>query len=149
MKESNTTLLTSAAVGHQRASGLRFGDRRVLALMQTLCLFALHPSGFRHRDVRDHIAQLLGHDHRYAAGQMTYDLRRLRLHGLIERLPRSHRYRITAPGAHMAMLYVRLYARGLRPAASLPTSGSDRGPKALERLDAALTHFLQEVQLAA
>ena len=26
-------------------------------------------------------------------GQMTYHLRRLRLHGIIERLPRSHRYR--------------------------------------------------------
>jgi hypothetical protein len=25
---------------------------------------------------------------------MTYHLRRLRLHGIIERLPRSHRYRV-------------------------------------------------------
>ncbi len=136
-------------VDRQRASGLRFGDRRVLALMQTLCLFALHPTGFRHRDVRDRIAQLLGHDRHYAAGQTTYDLRRLRLHGLIQRVPRSHRYRITSLGAHMAMLYVRLWARGLRPAASVPTSGSARGPKTLERLDAALTHFLQEALLVA
>src|SRR3990170_813117 len=36
-------------VDTQRAAGLRFGDRRVLALMQSLCLFALSPSGFRHR----------------------------------------------------------------------------------------------------
>ena len=136
-------------VEDQRASGLRFGDRRVLALMQTLCLFALHPSGFRHRDVRDRIAQLLGHTRHYAAGQTTYDLRRLRLHGLIERVPKSHRYRITTLGAHIAMLYVRLYARGLRPAASVPTAGSRRGPRALERLNAALDNFLQEVQLVA
>jgi hypothetical protein len=59
---------------------------------------------------------------------MTYDLRRLRLHGLIERLPRSHRYRITPLGAHMAVLYVRVYARGFRPAASLPSPGTRRGP---------------------
>ncbi|MFI7644127.1 hypothetical protein [Nonomuraea sp. NPDC049400] len=28
-------------------------------------------------------------------GQAGYDLRRLHLHGLIERIPRSHRYRVT------------------------------------------------------
>ena len=80
---------------------------------------------------------------------MTYDLRRLRLHGLIDRVPRSHRYRITASGARLAVLYLRIYARGFRPAASLPTSGTHRGSQALERLDAALTTFLQEVRLVA
>jgi hypothetical protein len=134
-------------VNDQRAAGLRFGDRRVLALMQTLCLFTLSPTGFRHRDIRTHVAQLLGRD--YAAGQLTYDLRRLRLHGLIERVPHSHRYRITTLGARMAILYVRLYARVLRPTASLPSSGSGRGQRAFERLDVALANFLQEVQLVA
>src|SRR5206468_12494664 len=80
---------------------------------------------------------------------MTYDLRRLRLHCLLERVPRRHRYRITTLGAQIAMLYVRIYARGVRPAASLPTSGSRRGSPTLERLDAALTKFLQEAQLVA
>ena len=80
---------------------------------------------------------------------MTYDLRRLRLHGLIEQVPNSHRYRITTLGARMAMLYVRLYARGLRPAASLSASGSARGRHAFDRLDATLANFLQEVQLVA
>jgi hypothetical protein len=137
-------------VDDQRAAGLRFGDRRVLALMQSLCRFALSPTGFRHRDVRTHIAQLLGRDlDDYAAGQTTYDLRRLRLHGLIERVPRSHKYRITLLGARMAMLYVRVYARGMRPTASLPTSGTARGPQSLERLNAAMTNFLQEVRLVA
>jgi DNA-binding HxlR family transcriptional regulator len=80
---------------------------------------------------------------------MTYDLRRLRLHGLIERVPQSHRYRLTDLGARLAVLYVRVYARGFRPAASLPTSGTHRGPHTLERLDAALTKFLEEVRLVA
>ena len=31
-------------------------------------------------------------------GQMTYHLRRFRLHGIIERIPQTHRYRITHPG---------------------------------------------------
>src|SRR6185295_3301746 len=103
-----------------------------------------------HRDVRTHIAQFLGRDpDQYAAGCMTYDLRRLRLHGLIERVPHTHRYRLTELGARLAVLYVRVYARGFRPAASLPTSGTRPGPQVLERLDAALTKFLQEVRLVA
>ncbi len=135
----------------RRAAALHLGDRRVLALMQTLCLFALHPTGFRHRDVRPAVAQLLGRAlHDYSASQMTYDLRRLRLHGLIERVPRTHRYRITEAGARLAVLYLRIYARGFRPTASLATtSGTRRGTQALERLDAALTTFLQEVRLVA
>jgi predicted MarR family transcription regulator len=85
----------------------------------------------------------------HGTSQMTYDLRRLRLHGLIERVPHSHRYRITPFGARTAMLYVRLYARALRPAASLQPDGSTRGRQAFDRLDAALATFLQEVRFAA
>ena len=80
---------------------------------------------------------------------MTYDLRRLRLHGLIERVPDSHRYRITEAGAKTAMFYARLYARALRPAASLQPVASVRAQRAFDRLDAALAQFLQEVKIAA
>ena len=137
-------------VEDQRAAGLRFGDRRVLALMQTLCLFALCPTGFRHRDVRADVAQLLGRDpETYAVGQTTYDLRRLPLHGLIERVPHSYRYRVILLGPRIAMLYVRLYTRALRPAAPLEPTGSARGRQAFEQVDAARAAFLQEVTLAA
>jgi hypothetical protein len=137
-------------VQDQRAAGLRFGDRRVHALMHALCLFALAPTGFRHREFRDHVAQLQSRDPAtYPAGSMTYDLRRLRLHGLIERVPHSHRYRITALGARVAMFYARLYTRALRPASSLHPSGSSRAQRAFDRLDSALAHFLEEVKIAA
>ncbi len=137
-------------IDDQRAAGLRFGDRRVHALMHALCLFALAPTGFRHRELREHVAQLQSREpDTYSAGSMTYDLRRLRLHGLIERVPRSHRYRITPTGAQVAMFYARLYTRALRPASSLQPSGSTRAQHAFDRLDAALAAFLQEVKLAA
>ncbi len=44
---------------------------------------------------------------------MSYDLRRLRSHGLIERLPRTHRYRVTDPGLHTAMFLTRVHDRVL------------------------------------
>ena len=137
-------------VDDQRAAGLRFGDPRVHALMHALCLFALAPTGFRHRELRDHVAQLQGRDPAtYRAGALTYDLRRFRLHGLIERVPRSHRYRITPTGAQVAMFYARLYTRALRPACSLQPVASVRAQRAFDRLDTALAHFLEEVKLAA
>ena len=137
-------------VNAQRAAGLRFGDRRVQALMHALCLFALAPTGFRHREFRDHVAQLQSREPTtYPPGAMTYDLRRLRLHGLIERVPDSHRYRITEAGAKTAMFYARLYARALRPAASLQPIASIRAQRAFDRLDAALAQFLEEAKIAA
>jgi hypothetical protein len=144
------TVTSPVILDDQRAAGLRFGDPRVHALMHALCLFALAPTGFRHREFRDHVAQLQGQDDRtYRAGSMTYDLRRLRLHGLIERVPRSHRYRITQTGAHVAMFYARLYARALRPVCSLTPQASTRAQRAFDRLDTALATYLREVKLAA
>ena len=144
------TVTAPVLVDDQRAAGLRFGDRRVHALMQALCLFALAPTGFRHRELRDHVAQLQSrHPDTYSAGSMTYDLRRLRLHGLIERIPHSHRYRITPAGAQVAMFYARLYTRALRPACSLKPEGAPRAQRAFDRLDAALAQFLEKVKLAA
>jgi hypothetical protein len=144
------TVTHPVVVDDQRAAGLRFGDRRVHALMHALCLFALMPTGVRHRELRGHVAQLLGRDPAtYSAGAMTYDLRRLRLHGLIERVPRSHRYRITTTGAHVAIFYARLYTRALRPVCSLKPFGAPSPQRAFDRLDTALANFLQEVKLAA
>src|SRR5258708_5727534 len=118
--------------------------------MHALCLFALAPTGFRHREFRDRVAQLNRREpDTYSAGSMTYGLRRLRLHRLIERVPRTHRSRITPAGAQVAMFYVRLYTRALRPASSLQPSGSTRAQHAFDRLDAALAAFLQEVKLVA
>ena len=83
----------------QRASALRFDDRRAQALFSALVMFSPHLNGFCHRQLREHLAQLLGLDPAsYSPGRMTYDLRRLRLHGLIRRIPGTHRYHLTAQG---------------------------------------------------
>ena len=83
-------------VEDQRASALRFADATVQALLSALLVFRLLPRGFSNRDLRDHWTPLLGKTpEALTPGQMTYHLRRLRLHGLIERVPKSHRYRVT------------------------------------------------------
>ena len=59
------------------------------------------------------IAGLLGSA--YTPGQMTYDLRRLRLNGLIRRLPHTSRYTLTEDGIRIAVFYTKVYNRLLVP----------------------------------
>jgi len=100
----------------QRAAALRFGDPRVQSLFAVLVVFSLQLRGFTNQEMRALLAQLLGLDPaNYPLGRMTYDLRRLRLHGLIERIPRSHRYQLTPQGLRVALFFSRTYTRLLRP----------------------------------
>ncbi len=102
-------------VDDQRAAGLRYGQPRVQALMSALLGFALQACGFTNRELRERLAPLLGlSPDNLSQGRMTYDLRRLRLHGLIERVPRSHRYLLTQQGIITALFFTRSYARVLR-----------------------------------
>src|SRR5215207_9103080 len=100
-----------------RIAGLRLGDRRAHALLQALLVFRLlTPSGFTNRDLRELLAGLLGTAPReITAGQAGYDLRRLRVHGLIARIPGTHRYRLTHIGGDHAMLLTRIHTRLLQP----------------------------------
>src|SRR3954452_12579365 len=103
-------------VDGQRASGLRFADVAVQALLSALLVFSFQLRGFTNLEMRTLIAQLLGLDPaNYSLGRMTYDLRRLRLHGIIERIPHSHRYRVTREGSRAALFCTRTYSRLLRP----------------------------------
>ncbi len=102
---------------NQRAPGLRFGDPRVMALFHSLCVFDHVQHGFRNRDLRNHVADLLGWNREnYTLGRMTYDLRRLRLKGLIARFHKSHRYTVTSYGLRVALFCSKLFLRILRPA---------------------------------
>jgi len=59
---------------------------------------------------------------------MTYDLRRLRLHSLIERVPHTHRYRVTDTGLHTAMFLTRIHDRLLPTGLSHLNDTTDTGP---------------------
>ena len=130
-------------VGSRRVAGLRLSDPRVLALLQALCSFSHLPLGFRNRDLRPQVAHLLGQDlARYSPGAMTYDLRRLRLHGLIERVPHTFRYVVTPAGLQLAFVVSRIYLRLLHPDWSDVSAATTDLPEplriALVQLDAAL-----------
>lgn len=147
-------VLRPADVEGQRASALRFGDKRVQALFAVLVVFSLQLRGFNNYEMRVLLAPLLGLDPaNYPIGRMTYDLRRLRLHGIIERIPHSHRYQLTPDGLRIALFFSRTYARLLRPKLSeiipRPEPISSALRIAFDRLNAAIDACCEEEQLAA
>jgi hypothetical protein len=100
----------------QRAPSLRLGDPRVMALFAALILFLHLPNGFRNRELRVHVADLLGGDpDDYPTSKMSYDLRRLRLKGIIARVPGTTRYFLTHYGYRVSLFVTRLNARILQP----------------------------------
>jgi 5,10-methenyltetrahydromethanopterin hydrogenase len=82
-----------------------------MALAGALCLTLHAVAGFTNRSLRALVAELLGTP--YSANQMSYDLARLRLHGLIERVEHRHCYALTDDGRRFAVFYSKLGDRVL------------------------------------
>ena len=97
----------------QRAPGLRFGDPRVMALLASVASFAHVVGGLTNPGLCRHMAAL--HDPAYTSRQASYDLRRLRLKGIIERVPHTRTYRVTSHGRRVASFFTRLAARVVVP----------------------------------
>jgi len=113
-------------VAGQRAPALRFGDPRVQALAGALAA-TVHslPGTVTNQSLRATVTRLLGSP--YTSAQMSYDLRRLRLKGLLERVDGTHTYRITPDGQRVAVFYTKLHNRLLVPllAADQPPAPPD------------------------
>jgi hypothetical protein len=141
-------------VAGQRASALRYGEATVLALLSALLVFRLLPRGFCNRELREHLAPLLGEGpSALTKGRMTYQLRRLRLHGLIVRQAGTHRYGVTDQGLRVALFFRRSYARVVRPGLSqvageeLPDDPPLR--RAFAQLERAMDQYVAEAKLTS
>jgi hypothetical protein len=132
----------------QRTGAFRFGDPRAMALAGALCCVIHTVTGFTNKSLRGLVAGLYGCD--YSTNQMSYDLRKLRLHGLIEKLPGTNTYRTTPEGIRAAVFYTKLRARLLGPL----LDAGDRPPappelrRALTTIDQTLTDYITEARLA-
>ena len=129
----------SVAAEGRRTPALRFGDPRVMALAGALCQTLLAATGFTNKNLRVLTAGLLGSD--YTPGQMTYDLRRLRLNGLIRRLPHTSRYVLTEDGIRIAVFYTKVYNRLLVP---LTSANQPQASPDLRAVLAAITRHVDD-----
>jgi hypothetical protein len=137
-----------------RVPGMRFPHPRVQALLGACCILALRPAGFTSRDLRHLLAPQLGKAPQdMTGGQITYDLRRLRAHQIIERIPHSRSYQVTADGLAIALFFTRLTQRVLIPGlAQLTDPGPPPGTRlrqAARAYQAAISELAQQASISA
>src|SRR3954466_4946190 len=143
---SGSRVRRSPTVGGPQA--LRFGDPRVQALAGALAITAHLIGGFTNRSLRPLVADLIGQP--YSQARCCYDLRRLRLKGLIVRLEHSNTYVLTDDGQRFAVFYTKVHNRVLRPlmAADKPPAPLEVR-RALRVLDHAVTDYIDNARIAA
>jgi hypothetical protein len=148
-------VLPGKAADGKPAPGLQFGQPRVMALLQALCLFAVLPEGITGQRLRPLVAQLLAiPDEQYTARQMGYDLRRLVRKGLLRRDGRRLRYQLTPYGRRLALFVTKAHARVFRPGLQAldPTLPAQYPPNlqiGLQEVDIAVRVMVQQARLAA
>ncbi len=124
-----------------------------MALLSLLPVFGLSVRGFTNRDLRTLLAPLLGLlPGAITAGQATYDLRRLRVHGLIQRIPHSNRYLPTEDGLRAALVLTQTHNRIITPAlaaANDPLTDFPRLHRAVHNVRTALDEYARREGLAA
>jgi hypothetical protein len=139
--------LPAVTTDGRRAPALRFGDPRVMALLGALCI-GLNALGFTNRSLRAQVTRLLGTA--YSTSQMSYDLSRLRLNGLIERIGATSTYLLTSDGQRVALFYTKIHNRLLRP---LLAAGNPPAPAelrhALATIDRHVRSYIDHARLGS
>ena len=152
---------TITATG-KRIPGLKLDNPRQLALMHALVRFAQIPPAntFSTGEIYPHvIAALSCTAEQYSLASLRYDLSKLRAKGLVEKLPRSRRYRLPAEGYSACLIFLKLFDRVYAPltAALLRPIPADqalpnrkRSPldRLYQRLTDALDHLSRALGLA-
>ena len=113
----------------KRIPGLKLDHPRQQALMHALVRFAHIPAAntFSTAEIYPHvIAALAATSKPYRLSSLRYDLSKLRAKGLVEKLPRSRRYRLPAEGYSVCLIFLKLFERVYAPLAAgllLPVPG--------------------------
>ena len=129
--------------------------------MHALVRFAQIPAGrtFSTAEIYPHAVAALGSTtEQYSLASLRYDLSKLRVKGLVEKLPRSRRYHLLAEGYSVCLIFLKLFERvyapltaaRLRPVpgdAALPPRKHSLFDRLYQRFNAALDRLLHAVGL--
>lgn len=102
----------------KRIPGLRIDHPRQLALMHSLVRFAHIAAGstFATSEIYPHTLEALGLSAtEYSVASLRYDLSKLRAKGLVEKVPRSRRYRLIHRGYSICLVFLKLFDRIYAP----------------------------------
>ena len=102
----------------KRIPGLKLDNPRQLALMHALVRFShiAAANSFTTAELHPRVLDALGRStHRYTLASLRYDLSKLRAKGLVEKLPRSRRYRLLPKGYSICLVFLKLFERVYAP----------------------------------
>jgi hypothetical protein len=147
----------------KRIPGLKLDNPRQLALMHALVRFAqIAAAGtFSTSEIHPHVIATLGAAvERYSLAALRYDLSKLRAKGLVEKLPRSRRYRLPATGYSVCLIFLKLVDRLCAPLtacllspvpseAAFPRQKLSLLDRLYQRLTAALDRLTRAIGLAS
>jgi len=105
----------------KRIPGLKLDHPRQLALMHALVRFShiAAQDSFSTPEIHADTAEALGcTTAQYTLGSLRYDLSKLRAKGLVHRLDKSRRYRLTAEGYRICVVYLKLFEKLYAPLTS-------------------------------
>src|ERR1700751_4679327 len=107
--------------GGKRIPGLKLDHPRQLALMHALVCFAHIAAGntFTTAELYPYVlAALQMSAAQYSLASLRYDLRKLRVKHLVEKLPKSRRYRLCPQGYSICLVFLKLFERVYSPRAA-------------------------------
>lgn len=102
----------------KRIPGLKLDHPRLLAVMHALVRFANIAAGstFKTSEVYAPALDALGvNADQYSLASFRYDLSKLRAKGLVEKVPRSRRYRLVGKGYSVCLVFLKLFERVYAP----------------------------------
>ncbi len=105
--------------GKTKIAGIKIHDTRMIRLMEVLVHGGTQLNGWRSTDIHQAILSTVGLSvSTYTLSQLRYDLRKLKAHGLLERIGRGYRYRLTDKGVKAALIFILFHKRVCGPLAN-------------------------------
>ena len=142
--------------GKSKIPGIKIHDIRIIRLMEVLLHGGPQVNGWRTAQIWEALLTAFAlSPQAYTLNQLRYDLRKMKGHGLLERVGQHYAYRLTQKGTRVAALFVLFHKRVCGPLANSlfhhrPTSSSTppaRIEVAYHKADTAIQDLID--QLAA
>jgi hypothetical protein len=138
-------------VGKTKIAGIKIHDTRMMRLMEVLLHGGTQLNGWRSADIHQAILTTFSlAASTYTLTQLRYDLRKMKAHGLIERIGRAYSYRLSDKGTKAALMFILFHKRVCGPLANSlfhhrpdePLKPASKVESAYHKADQAIQHVL-------
>ncbi len=107
------------AAGRTTIPGIKIHDTRLMRLLEVLLHGGPQLGGWRTAQIHAAILTAFGLTaERYSLTQLRYDVRKLKAHGLLERIGRTYAYRLTEKGIRIGAMFILFHKRVCGPLAN-------------------------------